>query len=89
MISRTDSSMITIFKDIYEYLKSKNFMLKLHVLNNECSKSAKKYITNAKVNIQLVEPYFHLVHTAKPAVKTAKYHIMIAGLATIDKSCLL
>ena len=39
-----------------------------------------------KIKIQPVEPYNHHVNATKPAVKTAKYHI-VTGLGTVNVNC--
>ena len=86
MPNRTDASMINVFKDIYETLKTRGWQPKLHVLDNECSKAVQKYIREENVRIQIVEPHNHRVNAAEPAVKTTKYHL-VAGLATVHKDC--
>ena len=86
MKNRTDKSMLEVFKEIYEELEAGNCSPKLHVLNNECSKAIKKFITTSNSKIQLVEPHNHRVNAAETAVKTAKYHLL-AALATVDPTC--
>ena len=39
MKNRENESMVAAYKDIYEYLTSKNFKPKLNVTDNECSKA--------------------------------------------------
>ena len=84
MATRCDATTIDTSKDRYEYLKVWNLAPKLHILDNECSKSVQKYVKSEKVAIQLVEPHNHRVNAAEPAVKAIKYHI-IAALATVDR----
>ena len=86
MKSRSDACMVEVFKDIYEYLKTRGLNPKLHVLDNECSKAVKNYIRTENAEIQLVEPHNHRVNAAEPAVKAAKYHTLSA-LATADVNC--
>ena len=86
MPSRTDASMITAFTDVYDYLEARKCKPKLHVLDNECSKAVRNYVTSKNTKIQLVEPHNHRVNAAEPAVKTVKAHFKSA-LATLDKNC--
>ena len=44
MKNRTDACMVAVFKKIYEYLKEHNCKPKLHVMDNECSKSVQTFI---------------------------------------------
>ncbi|KAL7538190.1 hypothetical protein ACHAXR_008359, partial [Thalassiosira sp. AJA248-18] len=86
MPSRTDASMIAAFTDVYDYLEARKCKPKLHVLDNECSKAVRNYVTSKDTKIQLVEPHNHRVNAAEPAVKTVKAHFKSA-LATLDKNC--
>ena len=86
MKSRKDEDMVATFKNIYDELKAKGHEPSLHVLDNECSKAVKNYITSEETRIQLVEPHNHRVNAAEPAVKSVKYHT-IASLATMDPNC--
>ena len=86
MPSRTDASMIAAFTNIYDYLEAQKCKPKLHVLDNECSKAVRNYVTSKNTTIQLVEPHNHQVNAAEPAVKTVKAHFKSA-LATLDKNC--
>ena len=84
MKNREDASFINAFKDIYSYLKQRNYTPKLHVLGNEVSKEIVHYIKNEeKANIQFVEPHQHRVNAAERAIQTFKNHF-IAGLSTVD-----
>ena len=85
MKNRTDACMVAVFKEIYEYLKERNFKPKLHVMENECSKAVQTFIKEQEVPIQLVEPGDHHVNAAEIVVKTGKYHL-ISSLATVAKS---
>ena len=51
MTSRTDESMVNVFKDNYEHLKLRDIAPKLHVLDNECSRTGKNTINNLFVII--------------------------------------
>ena len=85
MKNRTDACMVSVFKDIYEYLKERKFKPKLHVMDNECSKAVQAIIKEQEVPIQLVKPGNHHVNVAEMGVKTGKYHL-ISRLSTVAKS---
>ena len=85
MKNRSDDTMISTFKNVYQYLEDRNFKPKLHVMDNECSKALQRYITHDKnTQIQFVPPNKHRVNAAERAIRTFKEHF-IAGLATVDK----
>ena len=67
-------------------MKSRRDVDKLHVLDNECSRAVKNYITTEQTEIQPVEPHNHRVNAAEPAVKSTKYH-MLVNFATLDPNC--
>ena len=68
MKNRENESMVAAYKDIYEYLTSKNFKPKLNVTDNECSKAVQSYIASQDVDWQLVEPNDHRVNAAERAI---------------------
>ena len=78
MPNRTDASMVATFKDIIGHLKSCGHQPQMNVMDNECSKAVKQYITSEKINIQLVEPHDHCINTAERAIQTFK-RIFITG----------
>ena len=85
MKNRTDACMVSVFKDIYEYLKEGNCKPKLHVMDNKCSKAVQTFIKEQEVPIQLAGPGNHRVNAAEMGFKTGKYHL-ISSLATVYKS---
>ena len=70
--------MVATFKEVCEELKENGHQPKRHVLDDECSKAVKTYVTSTQTNIQLVEPHNHRVNAAKPALKSIKYHALIS-----------
>ena len=48
MKNRTDACMVSVFKNIYEYLKERKCKPKLHVMEKECSKSVQAFIKKAR-----------------------------------------
>ena len=45
-----------------------------------------KYIIAKQTNIQFFEPHNHCVNTAEPAIKSLKYHALVA-FTTLDPNC--
>ncbi len=62
--SPKDASMVTMFKDIYETLKSTNCWPHLHVLDNKFLKACKNYIKSKNCDIQLVKSHNHRFNAA-------------------------
>ena len=85
MKNRTDACMVTVFKEIYEYMKERNCKPNLHVMDNECSRAVQTFVKEQKVPIKIVEQGNHRVNAAGMGVKTGKYHL-ISSLATVAKS---
>ena len=84
--SRKDEDMVEAFQSIYRELKTLGHKPALHVLDNECSRAVKTFITDSGTGIQLVEPHNHRVNAAEVAIKAVKYHFL-AHLATTDPTC--
>ena len=53
------------------------------MVDNECSRAVKEYVTSEETDMQFVESYKHRVNTAKHGYKAATYHT-IATLCTTD-----
>ena len=78
--------MLKLFTYIYVHLESKNMQPKLHIMDNECSKTIQKYITtNRETKIQFVKANSHQLNAAEREIKTFKNHF-IAGLCTVNKN---
>ena len=67
---------------MYEYLKARNYKPKLNIMDNEASTAMKRYIKNANVNYQLVEPNNHRVNAAECAICMFKNYFL-AGLSSV------
>ena len=83
MKSREDESMIGAFKEVYNKLEGLGHNPKLHILDNECSKCIQNFLEKKGTKRHNVAPYNHRVNATEPAVKTAKYHRIVA-LTTLD-----
>ena len=80
MKNRSDTEAMGVYKYIYHYLKSRNCKPKLNIMVNGSSTSVKRYITNANVNYQLVEPNNHCINAAEGAIHT---FIFLAGISSV------
>ena len=86
--TRKDASMIAAFEEVYNKLAGMGHKPQLHILDNECSRCIQRFLESQGTRCHHVAPHNHHINTAKPAVKTAKYHL-IAALATLDYDCLI
>jgi hypothetical protein len=86
MLTRTNTAMITAFKEVIMVLHTCGYLLALNVMDNECSTAVEQYIHSEKINIQLVPPHNHQANTAERAISTLKEHY-IAALATVNQLC--
>ena len=71
-----------VFEDMYNYLKARYSKPKLNIMDNEAYTAVKRYITNANVNYQLVEPNNHRVNTSEGAIRTLRNHF-VARLSSV------
>jgi hypothetical protein len=58
-------------------------MIKINVMDNQCRKQIKKFLTDKDCKLMLVEPHNHRVNVAERAIQTFKDHF-ISALATTD-----
>ena len=86
MKSSKDESMIAAFEEVYNKLEGLGHKPQLHILDNECSKCIQNFLEKKGTKRHNVAPHNHRVNAAEPAVKTAKYHLIVA-LATLDWNC--
>ena len=83
MKSHDDKSMITAHKEVYAKLEKLGHKPQLRILDNECSRFIENFLEEKGTKRHHIAPHNHHVNAAKPAVKTAKYHL-IAALAMLD-----
>jgi hypothetical protein len=88
MPSKNNAAMITAFSNIFSTLAAHGYAPTLNVMDNKCSKAVEVHIKANKMNVHLVLPHNHRINAAECAIATFKEHF-IAGLATVDKNCLL
>ena len=85
MKNRSDIEAMRFYKDMYDYLKSRNYKPKLNIMDNKVSTSVKRYITNANLNYQLVKPNNHRINAAERAIHTFKNHFVVGLLSVHPK----
>ena len=86
MKDHENKGMIAAYEEIYAKPEPKGKRPKLHILDNKCSKCIQNYLEARGTRRHHVAPNFHRVNGAKPAAKTAKYHLTKA-LAALDWGC--
>jgi hypothetical protein len=78
-----DNTIFAAYKTQFEFLESKGQKIKLNVMDNQCTKQIKKFLTINDCDLMLVEPHNHQVNAAEHAIQTFKDHF-ISALATTD-----
>jgi len=73
-----DNTVFAVYKTKFEFLESKEYNIKLNVMDNQCTKQIKKILTENDCELTLVEPRNHRVNTAKRAIQTFKDHFISA-----------
>ncbi len=86
MPTRSDTAMITAFKEVIAVLQTRGYCPTLNVMDNKCSTVVEQYISSEKINVQLVPTHNHRANAAEQAFATFKEHF-IAVLATVDQLC--
>ena len=82
MKNRSDEEAVRCYREMYEFLKTRNCHPQLNIMDNEASKAVKRFITLQQTKYQLVEPNNHRVNAAERAIRTFKNHF-VAGLASV------
>jgi len=70
--SRTDKAILDGYKVLHTRLCRAGLRPKLQRLDNECSQVLKDYMTEQKVDFQLVPPGVHCHNAAERAIRTFK-----------------
>jgi len=78
-----DNTVFAAYKTQFEFLESKGYKIKLNVMDNQCKRQIKKFLTDNDCELMLVEPHNHRVNAAKRAIQMFKDHF-ISALATTD-----
>jgi hypothetical protein len=85
MKNRTSGKMIRAYQTLINCLRTAGSILKLHVLDNECSQDFRDTIRLNGMIFQLVPPHDHQRNLAEKAIQTFKEYF-IAILCGTDKS---
>jgi hypothetical protein len=78
-----DDTIFTAYKTQFEFSESKGHKVRLNVIDNQCTKQIKKFLTANNCNLLLVEPHNPHINVAKRVIQTFKAHF-ISALATTD-----
>jgi hypothetical protein len=84
-----DNTVFAAYKTQFEFLESKGCKIKLNVMDNQCTKHIKKFLTKKDCELMLVEPHNHHVNVAEHAIQTFKDHFISALAMTDSKFPLL
>ena len=79
----SDEVIFQAYKEIYEMIESKGFVIRFNVMDNQASKVIKQFLTPKQCELMLVEPNSHRVNAAERAIQTFKDHF-VSALATTD-----
>jgi hypothetical protein len=79
----SDDVIFRAYKEIYEMIESKGFVIRFNVMDNQASKVIKQFLTPKQCELMLVEPNNHRVNAAEHAIQTFKDHF-VSALATTD-----
>jgi hypothetical protein len=78
-----DNTIFAAYKTQFKFLENKGHKIKLNVMDNQCTKQIKKFLTTNDCNLLLVEPHNHCVNAAEHTIQTFKDQF-ISVLATTD-----
>jgi hypothetical protein len=78
-----DNTIFVAYKTQFKFLESKGYKIKLNVMDNQCTKQIKKFLTKKDCALMLVELHNHRVNVAERAIQTFKDHF-ISALAMTD-----
>ncbi len=78
-----DNVIFRAYKEIYEMIELKGFVIRFNVMDNQASKVIKQFLTSKQCELMLVEPNNHRVNAAERAIQTFKDHF-VSALATTD-----
>lgn len=67
-----DNTVFAEYKTQFDFLESKGYKIKLNVMDNQCTKQIKKFLTKNDCELMLVEPHNHCVNAPERAIQTFK-----------------
>ena len=83
--NRSQTCLMEAYNVLYDKIIQKGFTPVLHICDNECPNTFKKFLSLRHVNLQRVPPYDHRTNPAEGAINVFKSHF-IAGLANLPPS---
>jgi hypothetical protein len=84
MKNRTDEEMIRAYTSLHEKLINAGLKPELQVMENECSKAFRQYLTDEHIYLQLETPQIHQKNAAERDIQTFKNYF-VARLCSVDK----
>jgi hypothetical protein len=81
--NRNAKTLLDGYKELHAQLCAAGLRPKLQRLDNECSTILKQFMTQERVDFQLVPPGLHRRNAAERAIRTFQNHF-IAGLCSVD-----
>jgi hypothetical protein len=84
MKNRTGPEILAAYRRAFDLFSSRGLRPQLQRLDNEASAALQQFMTDSKVDFQLVPPHLHRRNAAERAIHTFKNHF-IAGLCSTDK----
>ena len=79
----SDDVIFCAYKQIYEMIESKGFVIRFNVMDNQASKVIKQFLSPKQCELMLVEPNNHRVNAVERTIQTFKDHF-VSVLATTD-----
>jgi hypothetical protein len=77
MKDRIDREMIREYTSLHEQLSNAGLKPELQVMDNECSKAFRQYLTDEHIDLQLVPPHINRQNAAERAIQTFKNHVWL------------
>ena len=81
--NRSAQEILRVFTAVHAYLVTRGLRPHIHTLDNKASTNLKDFLTDEKVEYQLMPPHIHRRNSAKRAIQSFENHFM-AGLASTD-----
>jgi hypothetical protein len=78
----SDQIIFAAYKHQHKLFKSKRYVIKVNLMDNQASKIIKQYLTSKECDLTLVEPHNHHMNAVECAIQTFKNHFISALAAT-------
>jgi hypothetical protein len=80
----TDKEMIRGYTTLHQQLMDAGLKPELKIMDNECSRALRQYLTGQNIDLQMVQPHLHRQNVAERAIQTFKNHC-VAGICSVDR----